>query len=251
MDEQRRFIIESNNNIVRIYSRKYKSINLTKTILVHVFNTENYFINIFSVIYSFIGGELCAKILSTQDEYAFIKFSASTLLFLPPSPLPSFLWTDSRFAGVAFFFLFLFLLLLLFFFSSQEAFKHSQVIDWFMNTSRLACNFSLRWGKKKKSVDKLHPRSDVGFRGWNRMAGTKGQCMIPLTSRGCLENLSYTSAFRKTGSNLFFFLFFFRTHVFHLSLRHERKKKNGIQRNSSNLKEKKRKKKKTHITGMK
>ena len=231
MDEQRRFIIESNNNIVRIYSRKYKSINLTKTILVHVFNTENYFINIFSVIYSFIGGELCAKILSTQDEYAFIKFSASTLLFLPPSPLPSFL-----------------------FFSSQEAFKHSQVIDWFMNTSRLACNFSLRWGKKKKSVDKLHPRSDVGFRGWNRMAGTKGQCMIPLTSRGCLENLSYTSAFRKTGSNLFFFsffLFFFRTHVFHLSLRHERKKKNGIQRNSSNLKEKKRKKKKTHITGMK
>lgn len=60
-------------------------------------------------------------------------------------------------------------------------------------------------------------------------------------SRMSRESLSYTSAFRKTGSNLFFF-FFFRTHVFHLSLRHERKKKNGIQRNSSNLKEKKRKK---------
>lgn len=109
-----------------------------------------------------------------------------------------------------FFFLFLFLS---FFF--QQAFKHSRVIDWFMNTSRAT---PLRWGKKKKSVDKFHPRSDVGFRGWNRMAGTKGQCMIPLTSRGCLENLSYLW-FSKNQIEPFFF----RTRAFHPC--HERKKK--------------------------
>lgn len=61
-----------------------------------------------------------------------------------------------------------------------------------------------------------------------------------------LEDVSRISlvylCFSKNRIEPFFFLFFFRTHVFHLSLRHERKKKNGIQRNSSNLKEKKRKK---------
>lgn len=139
-----------------------------------------------------------------------------------------------------FFFLFLFLS---FFF--QQAFKHSRVIDWFMNTSRAT---PLRWGKKKKSVDKLHPRSDVGFRGWNRMAGTKGQCMIPLTSRGCLENLSYLW-FSKNQIEPFFF-----SHTRFPSVPRTKGEK-GIRRNSSNfeknyLKEKKRRKK-TRVNGMK
>lgn len=105
----------------------------------------------------------------------------------------------------------------------------------------LACNSS-RWGKKKKSVDKLHPRSDVGFRGWNRMAGTKGQCMIPLTSRGCLENLSYLW-FSKNQIEPFFF----RTRVFHPC--HERKKKKEFEEILSTLRRttlKKRKGEKRH-----
>lgn len=162
-------------------------------------STENYFINIFSIIYSFVAGELCAKILSTQDEYAFITLSLGAAFF-PFFSLNGFTVRRSFF---------------LFSFFFQQAFKHSRVIDWFMNTSRAT---PLRWGKKKKSVDKLHPRSDVGFRGWNRMAGTKGQCMIPLTSRGCLENLSYLW-FSKNQIEPFFF----RTRVFHPC--HERKKK--------------------------
>lgn len=59
------------------------------------------------------------------------------------------------------------------------------------------------------------------------MAGTKGQCMIPLTSRECLENLVYSFS-KNLRSNLFFFFpgrKFFRTRVFHLSLSEREKKK--------------------------